>query len=169
MAATLKLTHRAIGVEVRRGTYDVVLDGERVGSLELNDPIEIPIEPGHHTLQVRNARNSSRTKTSTPPRAKPSHSDAAERASCRSFSCPSSFPSGSRAYSPAAHETLCVERWFADALMSRLLMLSPAVKNVRWSIPSETSTPPEGRRDHCQRSLSPIEEVIGLIPGATML
>jgi hypothetical protein len=62
MAATLKLTHRAIGVEVRRGTYDVVLDGERVGSLELNDPIEIPVEPGHHTLQVRNGRNSSRTK-----------------------------------------------------------------------------------------------------------
>jgi hypothetical protein len=63
MAATLKLRHKAIGVEVRRGTYDVVLDGERVGSLELNDPIEIPVEPGHHTLQVRNGRNSSRTKT----------------------------------------------------------------------------------------------------------
>ncbi len=63
MAATLKLTHRAIGVEVRRGTYDVVLDGERVGSLELNDPIEISVEPGPHTLQVRNGRNSSRTLT----------------------------------------------------------------------------------------------------------
>jgi hypothetical protein len=47
----------------RRGTYDVVLDGERVGSLELNDPIEMPVEPGRHTLQVRNGRNSSRTKT----------------------------------------------------------------------------------------------------------
>jgi hypothetical protein len=63
MAATLRLVHKAIGVEVRRGTYDVVLDGERVGSLELNDPIEIPIEPGRHTLQVRNGRNSSRTET----------------------------------------------------------------------------------------------------------
>jgi hypothetical protein len=63
MAATLKLTHKAIGVEVRRGTYDVVLDGERVRSLELNDPIEIPVEPGRHTVQVRNGRNSSRTKT----------------------------------------------------------------------------------------------------------
>ena len=62
MSATLRLVHKAIGVEVRRGTYDVVLDSERVGSLELNDPIEIPIEPGHHTLQVRNGRNSSRTK-----------------------------------------------------------------------------------------------------------
>jgi hypothetical protein len=63
MAATLSLVHKAIGVEVRRGTYDVVLDGERVGSLELNDPIEIPVEPGHHTLQVHNGRNSSRIKT----------------------------------------------------------------------------------------------------------
>jgi hypothetical protein len=67
MAATLKLTHKAIGVEVRRGTYDVVLDGERAGSLELNDPIELPIEPGRHTLQVRNGRNSSRTKTFDAP------------------------------------------------------------------------------------------------------
>ncbi len=63
MTATLKLTHRAIGVEVRRGMYDVVLDGERVGSLTLNDPIEIPVQPGRHTLQVRNGRNSSRIKT----------------------------------------------------------------------------------------------------------
>jgi hypothetical protein len=63
MAATLKLRHKAIGVEVRRGTYDVMVDGERVGSLEMNDTIEIPVEPGHHTLQVRNGRNSSRTRT----------------------------------------------------------------------------------------------------------
>ena len=62
MAATLKLTHKAIGVEVRRGTYDVVVDGERAGSLEMNDTIEIPVEPGRHTLQVRNGRNSSRTR-----------------------------------------------------------------------------------------------------------
>ncbi|HEX3839736.1 MAG TPA: hypothetical protein VHU85_02985 [Acidimicrobiales bacterium] len=63
MSATLKLTHKAIGVEVRRGTFDVVVDGERVGSLEMNDTIEIPIQPGHHTLQVRNGRNLSRTLT----------------------------------------------------------------------------------------------------------
>jgi hypothetical protein len=33
MAATLKLRHKAIGVEVRRGTFDVVVDGKRVESL----------------------------------------------------------------------------------------------------------------------------------------
>ena len=63
MPATLKLTHKAIGAEVRRGRYDVVVDGERAGSVEMNHTIEIPVEPGRHTLQVRNGRNSSSTQT----------------------------------------------------------------------------------------------------------
>jgi hypothetical protein len=63
MAATLKLTHRSIGVEVRRGPYDVVLDGERAGAFGLNETFESLVEPGRHTLQVRSGRNSSRTKT----------------------------------------------------------------------------------------------------------
>jgi hypothetical protein len=63
MSATLKLAHKTIGIEVRRGTFDVVEDGERVGSLETNDTVEIPIEPGHHTVQVRSGRKSSRTVT----------------------------------------------------------------------------------------------------------
>ena len=63
MSATLKLTHEAIGAEVRRGTYDVVVDGERAGSVEMNHTIEISVEPGRHTLQVRNGRNSSSTRT----------------------------------------------------------------------------------------------------------
>lgn len=61
MSATLRLTHKSIGVEVRRGTYDVLVDGERVGPLEMNDTIETPIDAGHHTLQVRNGRDLSRT------------------------------------------------------------------------------------------------------------
>jgi hypothetical protein len=63
VSATLKLTHKAIGAEVRRGTFDVLIDGKRVGSVEMNDTIETPVEPGRHTLQVRNGRNSSRTET----------------------------------------------------------------------------------------------------------
>jgi len=61
MSATLKLTHRAIGAEVRRGTYEVEVDGQRAGSLKMNETIEMPVEPGHHELQVRSGRNSSRT------------------------------------------------------------------------------------------------------------
>jgi hypothetical protein len=63
MPATLRLTHTAIGAEVRRGSYDVVLDGERVGSVDMNHTFEIRVEPGRHSLQLRNGRNSSRTET----------------------------------------------------------------------------------------------------------
>ncbi len=63
MSATLKLTHKAIGAEVRRGTYDVLVDGVQDGSVEMNDMIEIPVEPGRHTLQVRDGRKSSSTET----------------------------------------------------------------------------------------------------------
>jgi hypothetical protein len=63
MSATLKLTHKAIGAEVRRGPYDIVVDGQSAGSLEMNATIEVPVEPGRHTVQVRNGRNSSRTET----------------------------------------------------------------------------------------------------------
>lgn len=63
MPATLKVSHEAIGAEVRRGTYDVVLDGKIVGSVEMHGTFETPVEPGRHTLQVRSGRSSSRTKT----------------------------------------------------------------------------------------------------------
>jgi len=63
MSATLKLTHKAIGAEVRRGTYTAVVDDAPAGSVEMNGTIEIPVEPGSHTLQSRNGRKSSRTET----------------------------------------------------------------------------------------------------------
>jgi hypothetical protein len=64
MPATLKVTHEAIGVEVRRGTYDVLVDGNQTGSVELHGTFETPVEPGRHTLQIRNGRrNSSRSAT----------------------------------------------------------------------------------------------------------
>ena len=63
MAATLKLIHKTIGAEVRRGTYDILVDGRRAGSVDMNESTEIPIEPGRHTLQVRSGRNSSGTRT----------------------------------------------------------------------------------------------------------
>ena len=61
MSATLKLTHKALGAEVRRGSYDVVFDGERVGSVEMNGTMEMPVAPGRHTLQIRSGRKSSST------------------------------------------------------------------------------------------------------------
>jgi len=60
MSATLKVTHKAIGAEVRRGAYDIEVDGKRVGSVTMNATFETPVEPGTHTVQLRNGRNSSR-------------------------------------------------------------------------------------------------------------
>jgi hypothetical protein len=59
MSATLRVTHKAVGAEVRRGAYDVVVDGQRRGSVEMSGTIELPVEPGRHTLQVRDGRKSS--------------------------------------------------------------------------------------------------------------
>jgi hypothetical protein len=63
MPALLKVSHTAIGAEVRRGAYEVVVDGKRQGSVAMNGTIEIPVETGDHTLQVREGRNSSSAET----------------------------------------------------------------------------------------------------------
>jgi hypothetical protein len=57
------VTHKAIGAEVRRGAYDVEVDGKRVGSVAMNDTFETRLEPGPHSLQVRDGRNSSRAES----------------------------------------------------------------------------------------------------------
>ena len=57
------MTHKAIGAEVRRGAYGIDVDGNGVGSVNMNDTFQTPVEPGHHTLQVRHGRNSSRAET----------------------------------------------------------------------------------------------------------
>jgi hypothetical protein len=38
-------------------------DEDEQDEVEMNHTIEIPVEPGRHTLQVRNGRNSSSTQT----------------------------------------------------------------------------------------------------------
>jgi hypothetical protein len=63
MPATLKVTHKAIGAEVRRDAYDILVDGAPVGSVVMNATFEAPIEPGRHALQVRTGRKSSGTTT----------------------------------------------------------------------------------------------------------
>jgi hypothetical protein len=61
VAATLQLVREiAFGIELRRGTFHVLLDGNDVGSIELHQTVEVPVEPGHHTLQVKAGRYSSR-------------------------------------------------------------------------------------------------------------
>ncbi len=61
MTATLKLIHKAVGAEVRRHPYEVLLDGKPAGSVNMNESIDIPITGGTHTLQIHSGRDSSRT------------------------------------------------------------------------------------------------------------
>lgn len=65
MSATLKLTRNAASplMEIHRGPFDVVVDAGQVGSIEDHGTFEVPVEPGHHALQVRKGRYSSRTAT----------------------------------------------------------------------------------------------------------
>jgi hypothetical protein len=60
VAATLQLVReRGVVMELRRGTFRVLLDDNDVGSIDSHQTIEVPIEPGHHTLQVKAGRYTS--------------------------------------------------------------------------------------------------------------
>jgi hypothetical protein len=60
VSATLKLTRSSPILQLHRGTFDVLVDGKRVESIELHDKIETSVAPGRHTLQIREGRYSSR-------------------------------------------------------------------------------------------------------------
>ena len=64
MSTTLKVTQESSlnPAGIMRGTFDVVVDGKSVGSIKWHETVETPIAPGHHTLQVRKDRYSSRVK-----------------------------------------------------------------------------------------------------------
>ena len=60
MAATLQLVRETSGLmELRRGPFHVLLDGNEVGSIDREQTIEVPVEPGQHTLQVKTGRYTS--------------------------------------------------------------------------------------------------------------
>lgn len=60
MPATLRLIREGVGIELRRGSFDVTLDGEVVASIERGETAEAPLDPGHHCLRIRVGRYSSR-------------------------------------------------------------------------------------------------------------
>ena len=60
MAATLQLVRETGSLmELRRGPFHVLLDGNDVGSIDRHQTIKVPVEPGHHTLQVKAGRYTS--------------------------------------------------------------------------------------------------------------
>ena len=60
MAATLTLKREGLGVELRRGQFEVIVNGAGVGSINWHETAELPLEPGHHTLQIRAGRYASK-------------------------------------------------------------------------------------------------------------
>jgi hypothetical protein len=63
LTATLKLTREGVGIELRRGRFDILLDGNSVGMVEWHDTLEVRIESGRHRIQVRSGRYSSQGHT----------------------------------------------------------------------------------------------------------
>ncbi len=64
MTATLHLKREAsYAIELRRGPFEVLLDGLDVGTIERDHSIDVPMESGHHTLQVKAGRFSSATRS----------------------------------------------------------------------------------------------------------
>ena len=60
MSATVRLSREGTFIELRRGTFDVLLDDKPVASIESNDTIEAQVGSGRHTLKIRKGRYSSR-------------------------------------------------------------------------------------------------------------
>jgi hypothetical protein len=65
VSATLRVTREMRGalIELRKGLFDIKVDGNTAGTIKLHDTVEIPLEPGHHTLQLRDGRYSSRSQS----------------------------------------------------------------------------------------------------------
>ena len=59
MTATLRLTREETGIELRRGPFEITVDGNNLGSIQRHETIEKPVEPGQHTLRLQAGRYSS--------------------------------------------------------------------------------------------------------------
>ncbi len=68
MSSTLKVTRRVPkvlvgGIELRRGRFDIEIDGATVASLGHKETVETTVETGKHTLRIRKGRYSSQTRS----------------------------------------------------------------------------------------------------------
>jgi hypothetical protein len=59
VSATLRVTREGVGIELRRGRFEIVADGKSIGPVERHRTVEAPLEPGHHTLRIQAGRYSS--------------------------------------------------------------------------------------------------------------
>ena len=63
MSATLTLKRQGVGIELRRGRFEIALDGSNIGTIDWHQTVELPVKPGRHSLQIRAGRHSSRAET----------------------------------------------------------------------------------------------------------
>ena len=59
VSATLRVSRDTFGIELRRGVFEVSVDGKDASSIKPGQTIELPLEPGRHTLRIRAGRYSS--------------------------------------------------------------------------------------------------------------
>jgi hypothetical protein len=50
-------------MELRRHPFEIVLDGKPAGTIDRDQTVELSVEPGRHTLQVRAGRYTSPTES----------------------------------------------------------------------------------------------------------
>jgi hypothetical protein len=60
VSATLRLTRDGVGIELRRGTFEVEVDRTLVGTIDWRETREFTLGPGQHTLVLRRGRDASR-------------------------------------------------------------------------------------------------------------
>ena len=67
MTATLQLT-RTWAALTDRGKWQILIDGTTAGSIDRQETVELPVEPGHHALRVKGLAGSAALNgPSTPP------------------------------------------------------------------------------------------------------
>jgi hypothetical protein len=59
LTATLTVKREGSIMENRHAPFEIALDGTAAGTINRHETFETPIEPGHHTLQVRAGRYTS--------------------------------------------------------------------------------------------------------------
>lgn len=63
MSTTLTVKREGFIMELRGAPFEITLDGTTVGSINRHETFETPIDPGHHRLQIRAGRYSSRAQS----------------------------------------------------------------------------------------------------------
>lgn len=55
MTAEVRLTRTWSSFVDRTGDWQVLIDGDKAGSIAKRQTVELPVEPGQHTLRVRSS------------------------------------------------------------------------------------------------------------------